>query len=376
MIKTNRYLILFGSFFLILLCRTFLTAQDQQKESGQNGVENIERYLSAAYLDSADCAAYRAGEAAHKQAYNSLFSGGTESLGLIMAALETEENLSETQREWLLSLAEDICRRNPQAADFLIATYPSAYDLIAACRTEAAISHLADEADALSGPSGIELLLVLFGESEGKGELDDQEKNDLRLLLTYLAVDGENITALKALKKGYDDGLFFAASRMMDVYNKPGADKPFLTASYVEKIEDILKDDEDSNIFGMTIGLDQSFDKIKQVLLGLQFGKIPEAKIEKYCLLFLWYLELNLDKGILDNEVMKKYADFMGLYNVDSLAARKALCSSAGKNGLTAEKICSFIKDNPKYKTIDPAEKCLYPELELCQAQTENGKGE
>jgi hypothetical protein len=367
--------------FVLLVLVTFLPMiciHAQEKDPEEVFDDLLNTYLAADYLDTGDCTVYQTGEMAHKQAYKTLLEKGLKNFAALMDKHELETNLSETQRAWLYSLIEDLCRRNPQVALILIDEYPRYYDLIAACRTEEALSYLADEADSLSPEqSGLDFLLYLFVDYDDTKdeELNEEESYDLRLLLIYLAIDGENINALKSLKET-DEGLFFAAARLMEIHDKPFTEKPFLSESYLEKMEDILKNNEDSVVLKMAAGDKVSLKTAGKILLGLSLADIPEAKIERYSILFLWYLRLNLENGVLDSDVMKKYSDFMGLYNIDNLPIRRALCSAAGNSGLTPEKVCAFVKDNPKFKTLNPVEICMYPELSLCIPKSVSDKGE
>ena len=367
-----------SALLLLMAFVPMICSHAQEQDAEQVFDDLLATYLSADFLETGDCNIYQAGETAHKQAYKKLLEDGLKNFSTLMDKLDTDATLSETQHTWLSSLIEDLCRRSPEVAFLLIDEYPRYYDLIAACRTEEAFSYLADEADSLSPElSGLDFLLNLFTDYDAteNEDLSEEESYDLRLLLIYLAIDGENISAMKALKE-MDEGFFFAAARMMEINDKPYTEKPFLSESYIENIEDILDDDEDSIILGMAIGDKTSQGAVRKILLGVSLADIPEAKIERYSIIFLWYLKINLNKGILDSDVMKKYSDFMGLYNIDNLPIRRALCSAAGNNGLKPEEVCLFVKDNPKFRTFDPAEICIYPELNLCVSNSVTGKGE
>lgn len=369
-----KYKIFFLFLFMTFLSVCFVCAQETKET--QTFDDLLAAYLSADFLNASDCSVYLAGETAHKNAYKKLLENGTEYFSQLMEQLDNSSELNETQQSWLHSLAEDMCRKNPQAAAVLIEDYPRYYDLMAACRTEEAFSYLADEADALSPLSGFDVIIAFFmDEDSGNEDLDEQEAYDLRLLLVYLAIDGENIKALKSLKK-MDEGFFFAAARLMEINDNPLTEKPFLTESYIDDMRDLLDDTEDSEVLEMAIGDKDHLSNIRKRLLNIGLADIPETKIERYSIIFLWYLKLSLNNGVLDADVLKKYSDFMGLYNVDNLPIRRALCSAAGKNSLTSESICAFIKDNPKFRTLDPVEICIYPELNLCDFRSTLEKGE
>jgi hypothetical protein len=364
--------------FVILLILFFFQMPvfaGQEDETSDAFETNLAVYLSAAFLDSDSCADYRAGEIKHRTAYEALLRDGVENFLILMTYLDSGNDRSETQSEWLYSLIEDICRKHPQVSSSLIETYPQYYALIAACRNEESLSFLADVASSLSDPSGLELLMNLFADVEIKKDFDDEDVYNLKLLLIYLAVDGEHIEALKSLKEDYDEGLFFAAARLMELYDKPYAEKPFLSESYIKELKKLTGEDEDSAVFGMAIGDKSAAAAVQKRLLALDLADIPQDKIERDSLMFLWYLRLKLDSGALDVEILRKYADFIGLNNIDSLPIRRALGTACGKTVLPAGEVCKFINENPRFKTFDPADICIYPELGCCSDQSAPEKG-
>jgi len=364
--------------FVILLILFFFQMPvfaGQEDETSDAFETNLAAYLSTAFLDSDNCADYKAGEIRHRTAYEALLRDGVENFLLLMVSLDSGNDHSEMQSEWLYSLIEDICRKRPQVSSSLIENYPQYYALIAACRNEKSLSFLADAANSLNDPSGLELLMDLFADVETKKDFDDEDAYNLKLLLIYLAVDGEHIKAFQSLQEDYEEGLFYAAARLMELYDKPYAEKPFLSESYIEELKKLTGEDEDSIVFGMTIGDKSAMDAMRKNLLALDPANIPQDKIERYSLMFLWYLRLKLDNGILDAEILKKYADFMRLNNIDSLPVRRALGSACGKTVVPAGEECKFINENPQFKTFDPADICIYPELGCCSDQSAPEKG-
>jgi hypothetical protein len=364
--------------FVILLILFFFQIPvfaGQEDETSDVFETNLAAYLSVAFLDSDNCEDYKAGEIKHRTVYDALLRDGVENFLILMDYLDSGNDHSEVQSEWLYSLIEDICRKHPQVSSSLIDDYPQYYALIAACRNEESLSFLADEASNLSDPSGLELLMDLFADVETKEDFNAENAYNLKLLLIYLAVDGEHIEAFKSLKEDYDEGLFYAASRLMELYDKPFTEKPFLSESYIKELKKLTGEDEDSAVFGMTIGDKAAAAAVQKRLLALDLADIPQDKIERYSLMFLWYLRLKLDSGTLDVEILKKYADFIGLNNIDSLPIRRALGIACRKMVLPAGEVCKFINENPKFKTFDPADICIYSELRCCPDQTAPEKG-
>jgi hypothetical protein len=370
--KGISFVILFVLFFFQIPAFT-----GQDNETSDTFETNFAAYLSVAFLDSDNCADYRAGEEKHKTAYEALLRDGVENFLILMDLLVSGNDRGEMQSEWLYSLIEDICRKHPQVSSTLILNYPQYYELIAACRNEESLGFLADSASSLTDPSGLELLMALFTDEETERKFDEEDAYNLKLLLIYLAVDGEHIEAFKSLKEDYDEGLFFAAARLMELYDKPFTEKPFLSESYIKELKKLTGDDEDSIVLGMTIGDKSAMDAVRKKLLALDLASIPQEKIERYSLMFLWYLRLKLDNGVLDAETLKKYADFMGLNNIDSLPIRRALGTACGKTVFPTGEVCRFINENPQFKTFDPADICIYPELGCCsdKAAPEKGTG-
>lgn len=363
------------TFLLLLLVFNFSLSAEQENSSGDQFETNLTAFLSTDYQDSENCADYRAGEEKHKKAYEALLNDGAENFLLLMTKLDEGTDLNETQSDWLYYLIEDICRKNPQVSSTLVTSFPQYYALIAACRNEEALGFLADEANNLTGPSGLDFLMNLLMSDETEKKLDEQEEYNLKLLLIYLAVDGEHIGAFKALVNNYDEGPFFAAARLMELYDKPFAEKPFLSESYTKEVLKMIGDDEDSIALGIALGDKASSDAARKKLLGLSLTEIGSDKTEKYSLMFLWYLRLTLDNGVLDGEIFKKYSDFMGINNIDSLPVRRALGSVCVKKTVPAVNVCRFINENPSFKTFDQTELCIYPELSCCAGQTESKKG-
>ena len=364
--------------FVILLILFFFQMPvfaGQDDETSDAFETNLAAYLSAAFLDSDNCADYRAGEERHKTAYEALIRDGVENFLILMDHLDSGNDLSEMQSEWLYALIEDVCRKHPRVSSSLIDDYPQYYALIAACRNEESLSFLADVANSLNDPSGLELLMDLFADVETKKDFDDEDTYNLKLLLIYLAVDGEHIKAFQSLQEDYEEGLFYAAARLMELYDKPYAEKPFLSESYIEELKKMAGEDEDSAVFGMTIGDKSAAATVQKRLLALDPANISQDKIERYSLMFLWYLRLKLDSGALDVEILRKYADFIGLKNIDSLPIRRALGTACGKTVLPAGEVCKFINENPQFKTFDPADICIYPELGCCSDQSATEKG-
>jgi hypothetical protein len=364
--------------FVILLILFFFQMpvfSAQENETPDVFETNLAAYLSVAFLDSDNCTDYRAGEERHKTAYEALLRDGVENFLILMDLFDSGNDRGEMQSEWLYSLIEDICRNHPQVSSTLILNYPQYYELIAACRNEESLNFLADSASRLTNPSGLELLIALFTDEEINTDFDDEDAYNLKLLLIYLAVDGEHIEAFKSLREDYDEGSFFVASRLMELYDKPFAEKPFLSESYIEELKKLTGEDEDSIVLGMTIGDRSAMDAVRRKLLALDLTAIAQDKIERYSLMFLWYLRLKLDNGVLDVETLKKYADFMGLNNIDSLPIRRALGTACEKAVFPAGEVCRFINENPQFKTFDPTQICIYPELGCCSDNAAPDKG-
>lgn len=360
---------------LLPLIFNFSLSAAQENSDDDQFETNLTAFLSTDYQDSENCADYKAGEEKHKKAYEALLSEGADNFWTLMTTLEGGTDLNETQSDWLYYLIEDICRKNPQVSSTLVTSFPQYYALIAACRNEEALGFLADEANNLTGPSGLDFLMNLLMSDDTDKKLDEQEEYNLKLLLIYLAVDGEHIGAFKALINNYDEGAFFTAARLMELYDKPFAEKPFLSESYTKEVLKMIGNDEDSIVLGMALGDKASSDAMRKKLLSLDLTEVGPDTTEKYSLMFLWYLRLKLDNGVLDGEALKKYSDFMGINNIDSLPVRRALGSACVKKTVPAVEICRFINENPSLKTFDQTDLCIYPELSCCTGQTEPKKG-
>ena len=324
--------------------------------------ELIDKFLSEKYLDAGSCDEFLEGRANQADYRKSLLSQFDYIADSLLERFETTASLSDIQNEWLYSLLEEGCASNPELTHRPIEDYPGYYSLIAACRTLEGMQHLGDEASELAGTGGFDFLIELMFEGEASSSLptDEESRTRLRELLIYLSIDGEHYGALELLLEEFEEAEFFLAFRLMDVHEKKYFDKPYLTREYANLLKDYLGDRFDSHVLGMVLGIKDSIQEIKDFLLKFEISGVDSETVEKYDLVFLWFIELQLEREVLEEDVIKNYLDFAVYNKIDALRLRKMLAVQCSKElPESASPTCELIVTNPSLKPADETEICI-----------------